>query len=107
MALDSLKSAIKRVGSMVSRRKQRQLTSTAIMELLKLDPDIDAVDASLAAAEATGVDPSPELFRARRMRDAVVRHKKKAARKKVAMKKAAKKKVAKKKLAQKKAAKKK
>ncbi|MCK4403824.1 MAG: hypothetical protein KAW02_01915 [candidate division Zixibacteria bacterium] len=73
LALDSLKSAIKSFGSRVSRRRQRELTSTAIMELLKLDPNMDAVDAAIAAAEATGVNPSPDLFRAKRMRDGLVK----------------------------------
>jgi len=91
IALDSLKGAIKRAGNRVSRRKQKQLISTVVRELLNLDPDIDAVDAALAAAEATGVEPTPEIFRARRMRESVVAYKRKTAGVRVTKKKTAKK----------------
>jgi len=37
------------------------------MELLKLNPDFDAADAAIAAAEATGIKPDPDLFRAKSM----------------------------------------
>jgi len=106
IALDSLKSAIKRAGNRVSRRKQKQLLSTVVRELLEIDPDIDAVDAAIAAAEATGVEPTPETFRARRMRESVAAYKRKTARMRVTRKKTAKK-AAKRRVASKRATKKK
>jgi hypothetical protein len=48
-------------------RKHAQLTSAAIVELLKEFPDIDAAEAKLIAAEATGVEPDTQLLRARSM----------------------------------------
>lgn len=72
-ALDALKSALKLAGSKVSKRKQRQLISMAIRELLKLDPDMDAVNAALAKAEAMEVDPTAELYRAKRIRDSMMK----------------------------------
>ena len=101
VALDSLKSCIKHAGRSISKRKQKELISKVIRELLKLDPDLDEVDATLAAVEATGAKPSAELFRARRMRQNVGSYKKRKAKKK------AKKRMAKKKAKKKKAKKKK
>lgn len=95
VALDSLKICIKHASRSISKRKQKELISKVIRELLKLDPDLDAVDATLAAVEATGAEPTAELFRVRRMRHNVASYKKKMVKKKT--KKKAKKRMAKKK----------
>jgi len=55
----------------LSKRRYEQLLSTTIAELLKEHPDIDQAKARLAAIEATGVAPSPGLFRARSILKAV------------------------------------
>jgi len=107
-----LQKALERRKKGVSDTRYRELLSTAICELLTEHPDIDSAEASILAAEATGIQPSPELFRqrlhARRVLNRVKRH---TSRKKVAknkgVKKAAKKKVAKRKVARKKATKRK
>ena len=75
LVLQMLKVCVKPIADTLSRRKQKRLVSTAIKELLKLDPDMDAADAALAVAEAIGVDATPELYRAKRMRDSAVAEK--------------------------------
>ena len=45
--------------------KQREIASTVISELLKLDPDITKAQAKLLALEATGATPTPELLKAK------------------------------------------
>jgi hypothetical protein len=56
------------------KKKYEQLLSTVIAELLKEHPDIDEARARLAAVEATGVAPSPDLLRAKSMLKAVQAH---------------------------------
>src|SRR5262245_54953542 len=56
------------------KRKYEQLLSTAVAELLKEHPDIDDAKARIAAIEATGVAPSPDLLRAKTMLKAVEAH---------------------------------
>jgi hypothetical protein len=51
----------------MGKRKHDQLTSAVIAELLKEDPDINAAEAKLKAAEATGVEPDMQLLQARTM----------------------------------------
>lgn len=67
IAVDGLKSLIKVVGSRLSKKRRAQLISTVVAELLKEHPDLDVAEANMAAAQATGEQPTPELFRARRM----------------------------------------
>src|SRR6266536_5359494 len=60
----------------LGKKKYNQLLSTAIAELLKEHPDINDAKARIAALEATGVAPSPDLLRAKSMLKAVVAHSK-------------------------------
>jgi hypothetical protein len=66
-AIDSVKGALRTVRKTLGKRKHEQLTSAAIAELLKEIPDIDAAEAKVLAAEATGVQPDMQLLRARSM----------------------------------------
>ena len=59
---------------MLGKKKYEQLLSTTIAELLKEHPDIDEAKARLAALEATGVTPSPDLLRVKSMLKAVKAH---------------------------------
>ena len=61
-ALDMLKKALSALAKRTSAQRQKQLISTAIAELLKLHPDLNVAKANLAAAEAVGVKPNPELI---------------------------------------------
>ena len=75
----------------VGKRRTKQYISTAIQELLKIDPDMTTADAALAAAEATGEKPTPALFRAKKMATKVRVYsgtRKKSVRRKVTKKKA-------------------
>ena len=65
--ISALKKAIKSLKKKTSKKKYKKLISSAVFELLKLDPDISAAEASILAAEATDEDPSPELLRAKSM----------------------------------------
>jgi len=58
----------------LGKKKYERLLSTAIAELLKEHPNIDEARARLAAIEATGVAPSPDLLRAKSMLKAVQVH---------------------------------
>ena len=60
----------------LGKKKYNQLLSTAIAELLKEHPNIDEAKARLAALEATGAAPSPDLLRAKSLLKAVVTHSK-------------------------------
>jgi hypothetical protein len=66
---------LKSLGKKGQRAQQKKILSTVIAELLKLDPDTTAATARLQALDATGVEPSAELLRAREMLDAVKAHK--------------------------------
>jgi len=51
----------------LGKRKRAQLISATIAELLTELPDVDAAEAKLKAAEATGVEPDTDFLRARSM----------------------------------------
>ena len=51
------------------------MASAVIAELLKQSPDITAAEAQLAAIEATGAKPTPDLHRAKNMYMAVKSYK--------------------------------
>ena len=72
--VDLLTHALAYARRMLGKRKYEQLLSTTIAELLKEHPDIDGAKARLAAIEATGVAPSPDLLRAKSMLKAVEAH---------------------------------
>ena len=67
LGIAALKKAFKAIKGQLSKRQQKKLICSAISELLQLDPDMDAAEAALVAAEVTRVQPSPTLFRARSM----------------------------------------
>ena|ERR1051326_2797088 len=67
LLVQSLAYARRRLG----RKKYEKLLSTTIAELLKEHPDINQAKARLAAIEATGVPPSPDLFRIKSMLKAI------------------------------------
>src|SRR5438128_9080610 len=69
--VDLLTQALAHARRRLGKKKYEQLLSTAIAELLKEHPDIDRAKARLAALEATGVAPSPDLLRAKSMLKAV------------------------------------
>ena len=75
-AIDLLAHALADARRRLGKRKYERLLSTAIAELLKEHPDIDQAKARLAALEATGVAPGPDLLRAKSMLKAVVAHSK-------------------------------
>jgi hypothetical protein len=75
-ALDLLVSALAQARRSQGKKKYAQLLSTTIAELLKEHPDIDEAKARVAALEATGVAPSPDLLRVKSMLKAVVAHSK-------------------------------
>jgi len=58
----------------LGKKKFERLLSTTIAELLKEHPDLDEAKARLAALEATGVTPSPDLLRVKSMLKAVKAH---------------------------------
>lgn len=76
-AVDLLTHALAHARRRLGRKKYEQLLSTAIAGLLKEHPDIDEAKARLAAIEATGVAPSPDLLRAKSMLKAVEAHSRK------------------------------
>jgi hypothetical protein len=63
VAIEALRLSRRALG----KRKHDQLVSAAIAELLKELPDIDAVEARLKAAKATGIEPDMNLLRAQSM----------------------------------------
>src|SRR5262249_12687073 len=65
---------LRAVRRTLGKRKHEQLTSAAIAELLKEIPDIDAAEAKVLAAAATGVTPDMQLLRARSMLSSVRRY---------------------------------
>ena len=73
-AVDLLTHVLAQARRRLGKKKYQQLLSTAIAELLKEHPDLDAAKARLAAIEATGVAPSPDLLRAKSMLQAVEAH---------------------------------
>ena len=66
-AIDSVKGGLRMARKTLGKRKHDQLTSAVIAELLKEVPDVNAAEAKLKAAEATGVEPDMQLLRARSM----------------------------------------
>ena len=72
--IELLTQALTHARRKLGRRKYEQLLSTTIAELLKEHPDIDEAKARLAALEATGVLPSPDLLRVKSMLKAVKAH---------------------------------
>ena len=73
-SIDLLTQALAHARRRLGKKKYAQLLSTAIAELLKEHPNIDEAKARLAAIEATGVAPSPDLLRAKSMLKAVQAH---------------------------------
>ena len=73
-AVDLLTHALAHARRRLGRKEYERLLSTAIAELLKEHPNINEAKARLAALEATGVAPSPDLLRARSMLKAVEAH---------------------------------
>ncbi len=65
--LDALKAGLRAVRRKQGKRKYEQALSAAIKELLQQHPDINAAEAQLAAARATGVEPDPTLLRGEEM----------------------------------------
>jgi hypothetical protein len=66
-AIEGAKGGLRLSRKALGKRKHDQLVSAAIAELLKELPDIDAAEARLKAAEATGVEPDMDLLRAQSM----------------------------------------
>jgi hypothetical protein len=73
-SVDMLTHALAYALRMLGKKRYELLLSTTIAELLKEHPDIDQAKARLAAIEATGVAPSPDLLRAKSMLQAVEAH---------------------------------
>ncbi|HKS37429.1 MAG TPA: hypothetical protein VJW76_09585 [Verrucomicrobiae bacterium] len=73
-AVDLLTHALAYSRRRLGKKKYEQLLSTTIAELLKEHPDIDEAKARIAALEATGVAPSPDLLRVKSMLKAVETH---------------------------------
>jgi len=70
-AMPALKKCLSVARRQFGKHKADQMTSWLIAELLKQSPDMTAVKAQLAAIEATGVEPTLELHRAKNMFAAV------------------------------------
>jgi len=79
-AVDLLTHALAYSRRRLGKKKYEQLLSTTIAELLKKHPDIDEAKARVAALEATGVAPSPDLLRVKSMLKAVETHSRREAR---------------------------
>jgi hypothetical protein len=77
-AVDLLVHALAHARRSLGKRKYAQLLSTTVAELLKEHPDIDQAKARVAALEATGVAPSPDLLRVKSMLKAVEAHSRRA-----------------------------
>jgi hypothetical protein len=75
-AVDLLTHTLAHARRTLGKKKYNQLLSTAVAELLKEHPNIDEAKARIAALEATGTAPSPDLLRAKSMLKAVVAHSK-------------------------------
>jgi hypothetical protein len=75
-SVDLLTQALAHARRRLGKKKYERLLSTAIAELLKEHPNIDEAKARLAAIEATGVAPSPDLLRAKSLLKAVEAHSK-------------------------------
>jgi hypothetical protein len=73
-SVELLTHALAHARRRLGKKKYERLLSTAIAELLKEHPNIDEARARLAAIEATGVAPSPDLLRAQSMLKAVQVH---------------------------------
>lgn len=65
--LDALKAGLRAVRRKQGKRKYEEALSAAIKELLQQHPDINAAEAQLAAARATGVEPDSSLLRGEQM----------------------------------------
>ncbi len=66
-AINGIKGALRMARKTLGKRKHHQLASAVIAELLKEVPDIDAAEAKLKAADATGIEPDMQLLKARSM----------------------------------------
>jgi hypothetical protein len=69
--LDLVKAGLSAIRKQLGKRKADQMASAVIAELLKELPDITAAEAQLAAIEATGAKPTPDIHRAKNMYAAV------------------------------------
>jgi hypothetical protein len=71
IAVKELLEAFKTLGQDGFGRKNRQLLSSVIQDLLTVHPNIPRAEATLKAYEALGAKPSPDLFLAKEMLAAV------------------------------------
>ena len=71
VAVKELLEAFKTLGQDGFGRKNRQLLSAVIRDLLTVDPNITRAEATLKAYEALGAKPSPDLYIAKDMLAAV------------------------------------
>ena len=67
IAVKELLEAFKALGQDGFGRKNRQLLSSVIQDLLTVNPNITRAEATLKAYEALGAKPSPDLFIAKEM----------------------------------------
>ncbi len=65
--LDGIIKALTSLKKKGQDHKQKAALSTVVSELLKIDPDITTAEAQIAAMEAVGTKPSPEMLRAKQM----------------------------------------
>jgi hypothetical protein len=69
--LELVKTGLSAIRRQRGKHKADQMASAVIAELLKESPDITAAEAQLAAIEATGATPTPDIHRAKNMYKAV------------------------------------
>ena len=67
IAVKELLEAFRTLGQDGFGRKNRQLLSAVIRDLLTVDPNITRAEATLKAYEALGAKPSPDLYIAKNM----------------------------------------
>jgi hypothetical protein len=67
IAVKELLEAFRTLGQDGFGRKNRQLLSSVIQDLLTLNPNITRAEATLKAYEALGAKPSPDLYIAKEM----------------------------------------
>jgi hypothetical protein len=66
-SIDALKSILAAARRKCGKRRYKQLLAVTFSELLKEHPDLDTVQANLAAAAAAGATPDADLLRAKSM----------------------------------------
>ena len=71
IAVKELFDAVKTLGRDGFGRRDRALLSNVIRDLLEVHPNVARAEATLKALQAMGTPPSPDLFVALRMLDAV------------------------------------